>query len=218
MTGDTSLFTAIEWKDGGYVKFGDNSRVKIVATGTIGIPPTTIENVSLVRGLKHNLLSISQLCDKGYKMVFGKEKVEAFNQHGDKLFEGFRKKNIYLIEPAKLDSESCFLSMYDNLFSWHKKLGHVHFNHLEKLSKKNLVNGLPKFSIKNDIKCDSCLKNKMVSTSHHSKNLISTNLPLELLHLDLFGPTRTLSLGGNKYGLVIVDDFSRFTWVFFSQT
>ena len=103
MIGDTSLFTAIEWKDGGYVRFGDNSQVKIVATGTIGIPPTTIENVSLVRGLEHNLLSISQLCDKGYKMVFGKDKVEAFNQHGDKLFEGFRKKNIYLIELAKLD-------------------------------------------------------------------------------------------------------------------
>ena len=59
MSGDASLFTTLEWKDGGYVKFGDNSKVKIIATGTVGFPPTTIENVSLVRGLKHNLLSIS---------------------------------------------------------------------------------------------------------------------------------------------------------------
>ena len=166
MSGDASLFTTLEWKDGGYVKFGDNSKVNIIATGTVGFPPTTIENVSLVRGLKHNLLSISQLCDKGYKMTFGKDKVEAFDQDGKKIFEGFRKRNIYMIEPAKVETESCFLTMHDNIFLWHKKLGHVNFFQLENLSKKNLVHGLPKIFIKNDVKCNTWLKNKMVSLSH----------------------------------------------------
>ena len=67
MTGDASLFTSITWKEKGYVKFGDNSRGKIVATGTVGLTLHTIENVSLVVGLKHNLLSISQLYDKVIK-------------------------------------------------------------------------------------------------------------------------------------------------------
>jgi hypothetical protein len=53
--------------------------------------------------------------------------------------------------------------------------------------------------------------------AHHSKNLMTTSRPLELLHMDLFGPVAYLSIGGSKYGLVIVDDFSRFTWVFFLQ-
>ena len=85
-----------------------------------------------------------------------------------------------------------------------------------KICQKNLlVVGLPRINIKQDIKCDTCLKNKMVFISHKSKNVISTKRPLELLHMDLFGPTRVLSLEGSKYGLVIVDDFSRYAWMLF---
>ena len=215
MTGDASLFNSIKWEEKGYVKFGDDSRGKIIAIGTIGMPPYLIENVYLVKGLKHNLLSISQLCDKGYKMVFEQDKCYAFNKDGAKLFEGIRKRNIYIIKPDKVDNACCLLSMNDFVFAWHKRLGHVNFNHLEKLSKKNIIRGLPRINIKQDVKCDTCLKNKMVSISHKSKKLISTNRPLELLHLDLFGPTRVLSIGGSKYGLVVVDDYSRYTWVMF---
>jgi hypothetical protein len=56
-----------------------------------------------------------------------------------------------------------------------------------------------------------------VGTSHPSKNVMTTSRPLELLHMDLFRPIAYLGIGGNKYGLVIVDDFSHFTWVFFLQ-
>jgi hypothetical protein len=56
-----------------------------------------------------------------------------------------------------------------------------------------------------------------VGSTHHSKNVMTTSRPLELLHMDLFGPVAYLSIGGSKYGLVIVDDFSRFTWVLFLQ-
>jgi hypothetical protein len=54
-----------------------------------------------------------------------------------------------------------------------------------------------------------------VGSTHHSKNVMTTSRPLELLHMDLFGLIAYLNIGGSKYGLVIVDDFSRFTWVFF---
>ena len=215
MTGDASLFNSIKWEEKGYVKFGDDSRGKIIAIGTIGMPPYLIENVYLVKGLKHNLLSISQLCDKGYKMVFEQDKCYAFNKDGAKLFEGIRKRNIYIIKPDKVDNACCLLSMNDFVFAWHKRLGHVNFNHLEKLSKKNIIRGLPRINIKQDVKCDTCLKNKMVSISHKIKKVISTTRPLELLHLDFFGPTRVLSIGGSKYGLVVVDDYSRYTWVMF---
>jgi transposase InsO family protein len=49
------------------------------------------------------------------------------------------------------------------------------------------------------------------------QDMMATSRPLELLHMDIFGPVAYLCMGGNKYGLVIVDDFSRFTWVFFLQ-
>jgi transposase InsO family protein len=56
-----------------------------------------------------------------------------------------------------------------------------------------------------------------VGSNDQSKNVMSTSRPLELLQMDLFRPVVYLSIGGSKYGLVIVDDFPRFTWVFFLQ-
>jgi hypothetical protein len=63
--------------------------------------------------------------------------------------------------------------------------------------------------------CSACQAGKQIGAHHPVKNVMTTTRPLELLHMDLFGPIAYLSIGGNKYGLVIVDDFSRFTWVFF---
>ena len=148
-------------------------------------------------------------------MIFEHNKCYAFNENGARLFEGIKKINIYLIKLAEIDNACCLLSLNDHVFAWHKRLGHVNFNHLEKLSKKDIIKELPKINIKQDVKCDTCLKNKMVSVSHKSKNVISSKRPLQLLHLDLFGPIRVLSMGGSKYGLVIVDDFSKDTWVIF---
>jgi transposase InsO family protein len=63
----------------------------------------------------------------------------------------------------------------------------------------------------------ACQAGKQVGSTNHNKNVMMTSRPLELLHMDLFGPVAYLSIRGSKYGLVIVDDFSRFTWVFFLQ-
>ncbi|WVZ92866.1 hypothetical protein U9M48_038902 [Paspalum notatum var. saurae] len=63
--------------------------------------------------------------------------------------------------------------------------------------------------------CSACQAGKQVGVPHPAKNIVTTSRPLELLHMDLFGPVAYISIGGNKYGLVIVDDYSRFTWVFF---
>jgi hypothetical protein len=72
-------------------------------------------------------------------------------------------------------------------------------------------------SVEKDRPCAACQAGKQVGTTHQSKNVMTTSRPLELLHMDLFGPVAYLSIGGSKYGLVIVDDFSRFTRLFFLQ-
>jgi len=64
----------------------------------------------------------------------------------------------------------------------------------------------------------ACQKGKQVKSSFKIKNVFSSLKPLELLHLDLFGPSRTMSLGGNYYALVIVDDYSRYTWTLFLKS
>jgi hypothetical protein len=83
------------------------------------------------------------------------------------------------------------------------------------LLKGEHVLGLTNVSFEKDRPCAACQAGKQVGSTHHSKNVMTTTRPLELLHMDLFGPVTYLSIGGSKYGLVIVDDFSRFTWIFF---
>ena len=78
-----------------------------------------------------------------------------------------------------------------------------------------MVEGLPKLKFEKDRICEAGQRGKQTKVSFKPKNYISTKRPLELLHMDLFGPSRTMSLGGNYYALVIVDDFSRFTWTWF---
>jgi transposase InsO family protein len=65
--------------------------------------------------------------------------------------------------------------------------------------------------------CSACQAGKQVGAHHPHKNIMTTDRPLELLHMDLFGPIAYISIGVSKYCLVIVDDYSRFTWVFFLQ-
>jgi hypothetical protein len=98
---------------------------------------------------------------------------------------------------------------------WHHHLAHVGMKNLHKLLKGELVLGLTDVCFEKDRPCAACQAGKQVRTSHPSKNVTTTSRPLELLHMDLFGPVAYLSISGSKYGLVIVDDCSRFTQVFF---
>jgi hypothetical protein len=79
------------------------------------------------------------------------------------------------------------------------------------------VLGLANLCFEKDIPCATCQVGRQVGTSHLSKNIMTTSRPLELLHVDLFGPIDYLSIRGSKYGLIIVDDYSCFIWVFFLQ-
>ena len=103
----------------------------------------------------------------------------------------------------------------DESWLWHRRLGHANMKQLSKLSSKNLVRGLPTIKFVKDNICDECIKGKQVKNAFKSKNSLYSSNPLELLHIDLFGPSRIGSLSGKKYAFVIIDDFTRFTWVFF---
>jgi hypothetical protein len=86
-----------------------------------------------------------------------------------------------------------------------------------KLLKEEHILGLTNVHFEKDRVCSACQAGKQVGVHHPHKNIMTTNRPLELLHMDLFGPIAYISIGGSKYCLVIVDDYSRFTWIFFLQ-
>lgn len=86
---------------------------------------------------------------------------------------------------------------------------------LKKVIKLDLVRGLPLKKMELDDTCGACVKDKQIKSSFKPKDKVSTTQPLELIHIDLFGPINMLSLGRKRYVFVIVDDYSRFTWVIF---
>nr|GEX51249.1 hypothetical protein [Tanacetum cinerariifolium] len=101
---------------------------------------------------------------------------------------------------------------------WHRRLGHINFKSMNKLVKGNLVRGLPSKVFENDNTCVACKKGKQHRASCMTKPVSSVNQPLYRLHMDLFGPTFVKSLNKKSYCLVITDDYSWFTWVFFLAT
>ncbi|GJW28787.1 putative ribonuclease H-like domain-containing protein [Tanacetum coccineum] len=111
---------------------------------------------------------------------------------------------------AKATSEESML--------WHRRLGHVNFKNINKLVKENLVRDLPLKRFENDQTCVACLKGKQHRASCKTKAFSPTTKPLFMLHMDLFGPTFVSSLLHKKYCLVVTDDYSRFSWVFFLRT
>ncbi|GKE26895.1 putative ribonuclease H-like domain-containing protein [Tanacetum coccineum] len=117
------------------------------------------------------------------------------------------------IKIGKLDFEDvCFVKelQHFNLFK--------NFKNLNKLVKGNLVRGLPSKIFQNDHTCVACQKGKQHKASCKAKSVSSISQPLQLLHMDLFRPTSVRSLNHKTYCLVITDDFSRFSWVFFLRT
>jgi len=117
-----------------------------------------------------------------------------------------------------IPSMNCLLSRDDESWLWHRRLAHIHMHHLNRIASKDLVIGLPKLKFERNKLCEACQMGKQTKSSFKPINVVSTTRPLELLHMDLFDPSRTISLGGNYYGLVIIDDYSRFTWTFFIVT
>jgi hypothetical protein len=103
------------------------------------------------------------------------------------------------------------------LWKWHRKLGHLSFDLLSCLSKLNLVRGLPRLRFEKELVCAPCMHAKMVAYSHPPLTDVMTKGPCEELHMDLVGPSRVRSAGGKWYVLVVVDDYSRYAWVFYLE-
>ncbi|KAL2518809.1 Uncharacterized protein Adt_15056 [Abeliophyllum distichum] len=126
MTGDRSLLSNLKRKDGGHVTIGDNAKRKIIGIGNIGNRSSpSIENVLLVDNLKHNLLSISQLCDKCYLIKFDSSKClieDAISK--EVLFMGSRSKDVYIISiEFELEKEiKCLSSIKDDSWLWYRRL------------------------------------------------------------------------------------------------
>ncbi|GJS61740.1 ribonuclease H-like domain-containing protein [Tanacetum coccineum] len=134
-----------------------------------------------------------------------------------------RQDNMYSFDMKNIvpkDSLTCLVAKATSEESmlWHRRLGHINFKNINKLVKENLVRDLPLKRFENDQTCVACLKGKQHRASCKTKAFNPITKPLFMLHMDLFGPTFVSSLMHKKYCLVVTDDYSRFSWVFFLTT
>nr|GEV72631.1 hypothetical protein [Tanacetum cinerariifolium] len=116
---------------------------------------------------------------------------------------------------------TCFVKdLYEMIYSplWHRRLSHLNFDYINLLSKKDVVIGLPKLKYVKDQLCSSCEVIKAKRSSFKTKTVPSSKGRLNLLHIDLCAPMRVASINGMKYILVIVDDYSRYTWTLFLRS
>jgi hypothetical protein len=129
------------------------------------------------------------------------------------VFKGVLKGKLYVVDftKDKAQLDTCLITKSNMGWLWHRRLAHVGMKNLHKLLKCDHVIGLTNVVFEKDGPCGACQAGKKVGSSHPTKNIMATSRPLELLHMDLFGPIACISMGGNKYGLVIVDDYTRFT-------
>ncbi|KAI3772528.1 hypothetical protein L6452_03715 [Arctium lappa] len=230
MTGNMSCLQDFKHINGGHVAFGDNlTGGKISGKGNVTKGKMTFEDVYYVDQLKYNLLSVSQVCDKQHSILFTNTECMILAPGFKIVDESMillrtpRKDNVYCLDMDNVDSDSsvnCLVSKasVDESSLWHRRMCHMNFKTMNKLVKNNLVRGLPSKVFSCDDHCVACLKGKQHKTSHKTKEINSISSCLQLLHMDLFGPTNVMSIGKKSYCLVIVDDYSRFTWVYFLRT
>jgi transposase InsO family protein len=119
--------------------------------------------------------------------------------------------------PEEMELDKCLITKTNMGWLWHHRLAHVGMRNLHKLQKEGHILGLMSVASEKDRSCGACQAGKQVGAPCHAKNIMMTTRPLKILHMDLFGPITYISISGNKYGLIIIDDYSCFTYVFFLQ-
>nr|GEX68733.1 retrovirus-related Pol polyprotein from transposon TNT 1-94 [Tanacetum cinerariifolium] len=217
MTGNRSRLKNFVKNLIGTVRFGNDHFGAIMGYGDYVIGDNVISRVYYVVGLGHNLFSVGQFYDSDLEVAFRKHSCYVRDTDGVELIKGSRGSNLYTIsvEDMMKSSPICLLSkaFKNKSWLWYYFLNHFNFDTINDLARKDLVRGLPRLKFEKDHLCSACQLGKSKKHSHKPKAENTIMEVLHTLHMDLCRPIRVQSINGKKYILVIVDDYSRFTWV-----
>nr|GEV23315.1 uncharacterized mitochondrial protein AtMg00810-like [Tanacetum cinerariifolium] len=174
-----------------------------------------LERVDLLKGAR-------QFCDSDLEVTFRRDACFVRNLEGVDLLKGAHLTNLYTINLHEMASASpiCLMALASSTKSWlwHQRLSHLNFNTINDLARNDLVAGLPKFKYHKEHLCPFCEQGKRKRASHPPKLVLNSRQRLHLLHMDLCGSMRIASINDKRYVLVIMDDYSRYTWVHFLRS
>lgn len=226
MTSNRNFFIDFTPKNQGEVAVANGKMLKVLGIGSGEIKclnennkeiTVTLKDVLYVPKLEENLISVKRLTEKGFRVNFDKDKCQIIKGNV-MIAHAVLSSNLYaVVGPQKA------MAVIDNQHTqncqhtWHRRFGHRHMDVIHRLKKENLVTGI-------DIKdcgirqvCECCIEGKLTRKTFPKESLSNTHSVLDLIHTDVCGPMQTATPGRKKYFLTLIDDYSRYTVVYFLE-
>lgn len=178
-----------------------------------------LENVLYVPDLRTNLLSVSKITNKGYKVIFDEKSVKVIDNDGKIQLVAPRVNGLYYIRESEQDCNSATTIASEKVPPmsqteiWHRRMGHLNLKDLSSSNRNGTVHGMEIKSSECDFNCDVCILGKMVKSPFPKKSERQKTL-LELVHSDVCGPMRIESLGKSRFFVTFIDDYSRWCVVY----
>lgn len=201
------------------IRYVDDKYLNAEAMGNVKVKvkngkTVLIKDVWYVPGIKSNLMSVGQLIEKGFSVVMKDNFLKLYDSNQKLIMQSEQGSNRTYkvnVETAKTECLSAEGAKGDSKL-WHKRLGHLNYRSLGHLSSMKLVRGIPKI-VKPEKSCEICMKGKQPRLSFGSEVAPRAKHALGVVHSDVCGPFPEPSLGGNRYFVSFMDEFTRMTWV-----
>lgn len=222
MTPYRSLFTDYqEFEKPEKVAIADGKTVNALGVGRVMVSvsanrsvarKSTLYDVLYVPDLSSNLFSVRAVTSRNMTVQFGHSRCWVRNKCNQLCARGTLVDKLYYLDLESSDHANAAVAKSDSL--WHSRLAHVHEAAIKRMCREGLVNGAELSETKVGL-CEPCVKGKMSRMPFKARSEIKSTRVLELVHTDVCGPMRTTSLGGSRYFVTFVDDFTRYTHVYF---
>jgi transposase InsO family protein len=213
----TSFTTSAPLPHSSLIRTADGSTMNVKNIGTINTPSLSLPEVFHVPELSFNLISVGQLCELGYKLVFDFSGVHVQDPRTNQtLGTGRRIGRMFELSSLRLPTTSISAaasSSSPSLALWHSRLGHASASRVQLLASKGLLGSVSS----NSFDCISCQLGKQPALPFNNSESHAT-ASFDLIHSDVWGPSPVASMSGSRYFVIFVDDFSRYTWVFLMKS
>jgi hypothetical protein len=158
MTGDEDKFLILRKEIDGSVSFGIDDSARIIGKGTVRIvnKDNKVENVLLVEDMRHNIISVSKMCDQGHKIMFDSHKCEIRKEGLEKLVATAVRTSSNICVLSEIGNEKCYLGKEDEVWISNRRMGHINFDNLIKVIKKEIVREIPQIMKPTNTLCKHC--------------------------------------------------------------
>lgn len=219
MTSNGSFFDNLDESTSVHVMMANGNRTKsgghgggyVAGMNGAGKPvDIRLDNVLYVPDLDSGLLSVSKIADKGFGVLFTQKSVEIIDKSKRVVALGERSGGLYVLKDQECAAVSNLCHSVNCQHTWHRRFGHRDPAVLDRIQKGQLATGMKLVNCGMKIVCDCCLEGKMARLPFPKQAERKTTQPLQLIHTDLCGPMSTVTPGGNRYFMVLIDDYSRY--------